>query len=186
MSTKCPPKARLEGPPQRKRRLASRCLYRIFFAWIPRKVWFGNFLCIFESPEGRKQNSPGLQAWEGLRKKIALKGRQTSGRYSQNVTFVKSDSMAFQKQNLRVQLGAKETGPSNVITTYLCVGRQSLFGRPFRASPLCVRPPGPNAFGPGLFSVRPSGDGEVSKLQGPPLGTPERSDANLSNPVPRA
>jgi len=55
------------------------------------------FSSVFQSPEGRRENSPGLQAWESL-KKIALKGRPTSGRYSQKLTFVKSDSMAFQKQ----------------------------------------------------------------------------------------
>jgi hypothetical protein len=52
----------------------------------------------------------------------------------------------------------------------------TLFGRPFRAILLCVWFPGPNAFGPGLFSIRPSGD-EMRKLRGgallaTPLQTP--------------
>ena len=32
----------------------------------PAAVW--TFSCVFQSPEGRTENSPGLQAWEGLRK----------------------------------------------------------------------------------------------------------------------
>jgi hypothetical protein len=82
---------------------------------------FWTFSCgCFQSPEGRRENSPGLQAWEGLRKESRPESTSSPPRgrsspsvfrkdcltraadfraYSQKVTFVKSDSMAFQKKN---------------------------------------------------------------------------------------
>jgi len=38
---------------------------------------------VFQSPEGRRENSPGLQAWENIADKIALKGRPIAKRDSQ-------------------------------------------------------------------------------------------------------
>ena len=46
----------------------------------------------FLSPEGRKQNSPGLQAWESIADRFALKGRPTAKRDSQTQRFIESDS----------------------------------------------------------------------------------------------
>jgi hypothetical protein len=44
---------------------------------------FGHFLVRVKPPEGRKQNSPGLQAWEAVPRRFALKGRPTARRYYQ-------------------------------------------------------------------------------------------------------
>ena len=41
---------------------------------------FGHFLVCIQSPEGRTENSPGLQAWEPRTKRIALKGRPNPDR----------------------------------------------------------------------------------------------------------
>ena len=98
----------------------------------PLEFWTFSCVC-FRSPEGRRENSPGLQPWEGLRKESRPERAADFRAYSQKVTFVKSDSMAISEKKQRAQLGAKETGPSNVITTYLYVAGQSLFGRPREA-----------------------------------------------------
>ena len=100
-------------------------------------------------PKGEQKIAQALRPGKIYGKKIALKGRQTFGRYSQEITFVKSNSMAFQKtrnlfsyKNLRAQLGAKETGPSNVTQHISALQANPPFGRPFRAIPLCVWFPG--------------------------------------------
>ena len=49
------------------------------------------------SPEGRKQNSPGLQPWENVPERIALKGRPNDGALLPKITFVESNSMVIQK-----------------------------------------------------------------------------------------
>ena len=55
------------------------------------------FLCVFQAPEGRTENSPGLQPWEDgperNRPERAAEGRSLFPK----ITFVESDSMAFQK-----------------------------------------------------------------------------------------
>jgi hypothetical protein len=33
------------------------------------------FLCVSQAPDGRTENSPGLQPWDDTHKEIALKGR---------------------------------------------------------------------------------------------------------------
>ena len=45
-----------------------------------------------------KLQAQAFRPGKAYEKKIALKGRPTSGCYSQKITFVKSDSMTFQKQ----------------------------------------------------------------------------------------
>jgi len=55
------------------------------------------FLCVFQAPEGRTENSPGLQPWEDgperNRPERAAEGRSLFPK----ITFVESDSIAFQK-----------------------------------------------------------------------------------------
>ena len=49
-------------------------------------------------PKGENRTAQAFRPGKAYEKKIALKGPPTSGRYAQKVAFVKSDSMAFQKQ----------------------------------------------------------------------------------------
>jgi hypothetical protein len=59
-------------------------------------VW--TFSCVYSNrPKGEQRTAQALRPGKAYGKKIALKGRPTSGRYSQEITFGKTDSMAFQK-----------------------------------------------------------------------------------------
>jgi hypothetical protein len=68
----------------------------------------------------------------------------------------------------RAQSGGKRTGPSNIIATSSYVV-SNVDSAALRGDFLLRVVPGPNAFGPGLFSVRLSGDWnkhkKMSKLQ---------------------
>jgi hypothetical protein len=114
---------------------------------------------VFQSAAAEQRIAQALRPGKAYGKKIALKGRPTSGRYSQEVTFVKSDSIAFQKlRSLLVIKSAgtirKETGSSNVITTYLCVGGQSPVRTPFQGDSVVCVVPRAEALGYSLFALR--------------------------------
>jgi hypothetical protein len=82
-------------------------------------VQFGHFLvCVFQPPEGRTENSPGLQAWEGLRKEnrperaADFRALFSRDNLRQNrLDGISETTNLFWYKNLRAQLGAKETGP---------------------------------------------------------------------------
>ena len=76
------------------------------------------FLCVFQSPEGRTENSPGLEAWEGSRKENrperAADFRALFSRdilHQDRLDGILETTNLFWYKNLRAQLGAKETGP---------------------------------------------------------------------------
>ena len=105
----------------------------------------------YQSPEGRTENSPGLQAWEGLRKENrperaadlrALFSRDNLRQKRLDGT--SETTNLFWYKNLRAQLvGAKETGPIKCNNNISLHCRPiPLFGRPFRAISLWVSFPG--------------------------------------------
>jgi hypothetical protein len=126
----------------------------------PDAVWTFSRPC-FNRPKGEQRIAQALRPGKAYGKKIALKGRPTSGRYSQEVTFVKRASMAFREltnlfwyKNLRAHFGAKATEPSNVLTTYLCVGSQSPVRTPFQGDFVVRVVPRAEALGYSLFALR--------------------------------
>jgi len=126
-----------------------------------RPVQFGHFLvCGFQPPEGRTENSPGLQAWEGLRKenrperaadfralfsRDSLRQKQLDG--------ISETTNLFWYKNLRAQFRAKETRPSNVTTTF-CVPGQSPVRTPFQGDSLVRVIPRAEALGYSLIALR--------------------------------
>ena len=111
------------------------------------------FSPVFQPPEGRRENSPGLQAWEGLRKQNRPERAADFRALFPKGNFVKRDSIAFREltnlfwyKNLRARFGAKQTEPSNVITTYLCVGSQSPVRTPFQGDFVVRVVPRPERF----------------------------------------
>jgi hypothetical protein len=127
-----------------------------------RPLQFGHFLvCVFQSPEGRTENSPGLEAWEGLRKEDRperaadfralfsrdnLRQKQLDG--------ISQTTNLFWYKNLRAQLGPRETGPSNVITTYFRVPGQFPVRTPFQGDSVVRVIPRAEALGYSLIALR--------------------------------
>jgi hypothetical protein len=127
-----------------------------------RLLQFGHFLLsVFQSPEGRTENSPGLEAWEGLRKENRPeRGAEFGALFSRDnlcqkqLDGISETTNLFWYKNLRAQLGAKETRPSNVITTYFCVPGQSPVRTPFQGDSVVRVVPRAEALGYSLIALR--------------------------------
>jgi hypothetical protein len=124
-------------------------------------VQFGHFLvCVFQPPEGRTENSPGLQAWEGLRKEnrperaADFRALFSRDNLRQKQLDGISETNLFWYKNLRAQFRAKETRPSNVTTTYFCVPGQSPFRTPLQGDSLVRVIPRAEALGYPLIARR--------------------------------
>jgi len=108
----------------------------------------------FQSPEGRKQNSPGLQAWEGLRKENRPERAADFRALFQKVTFFKSDSMAFQKQKSASTIRC-ERDRAIKCNNNISLGWRSIPVRPpFQGDSVVRVVPRPEGLGYSLFALR--------------------------------
>jgi hypothetical protein len=94
------------------------------------------------SPEGREQNSPGLQPWEAVRKRTRPERAAENGALFPKVTSVERPSMISIEYCAHIHVG---NGPGHRLLFsqhIFCAAAGPRFGRPFRAMSLCVSFPG--------------------------------------------
>jgi len=123
-----------------------------------RQLQFGSFLaCVFQSPEGRKQNSPGLQPWErdAQRNRTEKASESELARTEEYAVIIFDGPVSFAPNCTR---RLPEEVPSSCFLEITSGDRS-----PFQGDSISVRRP--RAEAPGLFCFHPSGDGEISKLK---------------------
>ena len=162
--------------------LEGRCLQR--------PLQFGSFLaCVFQSPEGRKQNSPGRLGCAMARPYLETGCRDVRPRRAQSSRFAESGLQPWERD-------AQRNRPERPSESDLARNEEyavTIFDGPVSFAPNCTRrlpqevpssclleitsgdrPPLqghslsvrlPRAEAPGLFCFHPSGDGEISKLK---------------------
>ena len=124
------------------------------------------FLCVFQSPEGRTENSPGLQAWEGLRKENrperaadfrALFPRGNPSPKATRWHFRNYESLLVQKSagTIRCERDCAVKCNNNISLRWRPMPCSDALSGRFRCA--C----GSQASRPGLFSLRPSSDKNV-------------------------